>query len=62
MHFYRVAFKIAPSTACVENYENKISVINYFWLSPLGSDTQSYIKILQSKSTDNNEQNVIYKI
>ena len=59
MHFYLVALKIVPPNDCVENYQNKNSVISYLpisLLSPLNSDTQSYTKFLQLKSTNKNGQ------
>ena len=64
MHFYLVALKIVPPNACVENYQNKNSVISYLrlsLLSPLSSDTQPYTKLLQLNPTNKNPQNVIYK-
>ena len=65
MHFYLVALKIVPPNACVENYQNKNSIISYLrlsLLSPLSSDTQFYTKFLKLKSTNKNARNVIYKI
>ena len=66
MHFYYlVALKVVRPNACVQNYQNKNSIISYVrlsLLSPLSSDTQPYTKFLKLKRTNKNTQNVSYKI
>ena len=57
--------RIVPPNVCVENCQNKNSIISYlrrYLLSPLSSVKQFYAKFLKLKSTDKDMQNVIYKI
>ena len=61
MHFYLVTSNIVPPIVCIDNYQNKNSIIRYL-LSPLSTDTQSYTKSLKMKLNNKNALNVIYKI
>ena len=54
---YYDTLKIVLKNTCVENYQNKNSIISHIWISlfsPLSSDTQFYTKFFKLKSTNKN--------